>query len=92
MTDQPAPPKDVSDPAFPIAANEYGGNGPHFGMSLRDYFAAAALTGLANGSLTTDPQTIGNVTLQNMKTPIKEHDIATWAYMLADAMLHIRIS
>lgn len=30
-------------PAFPMAANEYAGNGPCWGMSLRDYFAAKAL-------------------------------------------------
>lgn len=36
--------------AFPVAGCE-GLNGPEFGMSLRDYFAAVALTGLlANGA------------------------------------------
>lgn len=35
--------KDEGGPAFPIDVKE---DRPHYGMSLRDYFAAAALSGL----------------------------------------------
>ena len=34
--------KDTGGPAFPLCANEYGGNGPEFGVTLRDYFATNA--------------------------------------------------
>jgi hypothetical protein len=65
--------KDNGGPAFPESDTAYGG------MSLRDYFAAAALTGYrtavfqwyisANGKFTHPTQ------------------IAEWAYADADAML-----
>lgn len=32
--------KDNSEPAFPVGANEYGGHGTCFGITVRDYFAA----------------------------------------------------
>ncbi len=33
-------------PAFPMGYHPEGNNADHFGMTLRDYFAAAALQGL----------------------------------------------
>ncbi|MNY17517.1 hypothetical protein D3C86_1508390 [compost metagenome] len=30
------------EPAFPVGANEYGGHGTCFGLTVRDYFAAKA--------------------------------------------------
>lgn len=70
---------DNGGPAFPDEVSS--------GMSLRDYFAAAALQGLAVGLLVSDPKTIGSLTLKQLKTPVGEHDISLWAYTLADAML-----
>lgn len=32
-----------SEPAFPVGANEYGGHGTVFGVTVRDYFAARAM-------------------------------------------------
>lgn len=61
--------KDTGGPAFP--QRSYG---PGDGMTLRDYFAAAALS---NGRLTMYPQDAETV------APL----VARWAYVLADAML-----
>lgn len=59
--------------AFPLPASEYGGNGPEWGMSLRDYFAAKSLQGmLAN---------------QHQYKVDDESMFARDAYVLADAML-----
>lgn len=59
-------------PAFPSPT---GNPIQHGQLSVRDYFAAQALTGLINGS---------NLTIDN---PDKA---ATWAYQFADAMLQAR--
>ena len=59
-------------PAFPVAAADSPRTGPHPGMSLRDYFAAAALTGMHGW--------FGN-------TPIVNEVAASWAYEIADAMI-----
>ena len=42
--------------AFPLPASEYGGNGPEWGMSLRDYFAAKAMP-----VILADPRNLGYV-------------------------------
>lgn len=63
--------------AFPAPAGHYNSEGdwvPTEGMTLRDYFAAAALTGIISQALpeqTTDDQ-------------------AAWAYAIADALLKAR--
>ena len=60
--------------AFPLGANEYGGHGSEFGMSLRDYFAATAAQGiLANRTMINNPEIV-----------------ARNAYAQADAMLRER--
>ena len=46
------------------------------GMSLRDYFAAAALTGI--------------LATQYEDPPLADSDMAEWAYKVADAMLKER--
>ncbi|MCH9329788.1 hypothetical protein MMP96_09660 [Enterobacter hormaechei] len=66
-------------PAFPVAGSEH--NYPIEGMTLRDYFAAKALSGwLASypGSCT-HPIVAGNA-----------DEVAKHSYMLADAMLRAR--
>ena len=48
----PDPTKMINDggPAFPMGYHPEGNSADHFGMTIRDYFAAAALKGiLANG-------------------------------------------
>lgn len=77
--------KNDGGPAFPVEVTQYA-DGSYAGaqtapraewctgVSIRDYFAAAALTGLAN---------IGNVDLAPHTPPILARD----AYTLADAML-----
>lgn len=72
-------------PAFPVMdeAVEYG---QHYGMSLRDYFAAKAMQGLL--AMEANPQ-FGTVT-----EPYSAHGrddlMAKCAYNLADAMLAAR--
>ena len=61
-------------PAFPMGYHPAGNSADHFGMTLRDYFAAAALQGnIAH------PEVTGN-----------RDDIARDAYKYADAMLKAR--
>lgn len=64
-------------PAFPIVLSEI----EERGMTLRDYFAAAALTGIFAGD--------GLAALLDNAKKGKDHDplIAFAAYELADAML-----
>lgn len=78
-------------PAFPILPptnSEFTGsaNGypyPDSGMSLRDYFAAAALTGMLSNQSFTDNKTLRRQT-------DGEHITANAAYIIADAMLKAR--
>ena len=76
MSDKPNNP-----PAFPHHMNTATGFdvASHAGMTLRDYFAARALTGML-----ADP----NVKLQNGAT----EKVADLAYEVADAMLKARES
>lgn len=66
-------------PAFPVAGSEH--NYPIDGMTLRDYFAAKALSGwLASyPESCTHPIVAGNA-----------DEVAKHSYMLADAMLRAR--
>lgn len=74
--------KDDGGPAFPLpdtyVPDEHRGcvNG-QYGMSLRDYFAAAALTGIC-------------VSDKFVWTTGNTQDRAMWAYEIADAMLAAR--
>jgi hypothetical protein len=62
-------------PAFPMGYHPEGNNADHFGMSIRDYFAAAALQGL----------------MSKVKPEAHWEDYrAKWAYEAADAMLKER--
>ena len=63
-------------PAFPMGYHPEGNSADHFGMTLRDYFAAAALTGY-----------LGNPE-GNSKWEIL--DVAQFCYRQADAMLKAR--
>lgn len=67
-------------PAFPMPANEYGENGPNWGMTLRDYFAAKALQGLLY-------DTPGYEVAEGRDV---RDQIAFDAYEYADAMLRAR--
>lgn len=71
--------KDQSEPAFPVPGSEYGGTGTCFGMSMRDYFAAKALQGLAS-----NPAFIDSVDTRAVQYT------ADAAYQLADMMLSVR--
>lgn len=73
--------KEGEQPAFPVAASEYGGHGTCFGLTIRDYFAAKALQGLI--STAGAPCLLGIGWCDN--------ETASTAYKLADAMLAARV-
>ena len=64
----------MNESAFP--SGDHRGYEPESGMTLRDYFAAAALTGLLR-----DTEAFNN-----------DAKAAEWAYQFADAMLKARAS
>jgi hypothetical protein len=63
---------DYSEPAFPSETNQYG---PVLGVSMRDYFAAKALQGWCT-----------HIGIVQGIAPT-DHDMARYAYQLADAMI-----
>lgn len=67
---------DAKEPAFPVGANEYGGHGTCFGITVRDYFAAKAMQGICS-----------HVDTWGL---IRNEKIAAVSYELADAMLAAR--
>ncbi len=67
---------DAKEPAFPVGANEYGGHGTCFGVTVRDYFAAKAMHGIC-----------AHADTWGLSTNAK---IAAASYELADAMLAAR--
>ncbi|WP_442757691.1 hypothetical protein [Pseudomonas sp. PM2] len=67
---------DAKEPAFPVGANEYGGHGTCYGITVRDYFAAKAMQGIC-----------AHVDTWGLSSNTK---IAAAAYELADAMLAAR--
>ena len=75
--------KDDGGPAFPSLETEE--RHPPFGMSLRDYFAAAALTGM-NAS----PALLEAVTGPDAGAGRHLERLATSAYRQADAMIKAR--
>ena len=64
-------------PAFPLAFEHENESGVSAGMSLRDYFAAAALAGILHNYTTA-------------KFGVTESGVAEGAYQFADAMLRAR--
>jgi len=68
------------EPAFPVGANEYGGHGTCFGLTVRDYFAAKAMQALIS--------TAGAPCLFGLEGC--EINTAQGAYKVADAMLAAR--
>lgn len=72
--------KEGEQPAFPVAASEYGGHGTCFGLTIRDYFAAKALQGLISTAGAPCLLGVGGC----------ENETASTAYKLADAMLAAR--
>lgn len=67
-----------NEPAFPCAFN-FSGEANQTGMSLRDYFAAAALNGLFASAI--------EATKAGGTNFMDESSIAANAYAFADAML-----
>lgn len=72
--------KDDGGSAFPFEGGENNNFQPCYGMSLRDYFAAKAVTGLLADH-------VARIEGLNM-TPVGS--VAEYAYALADAMLRER--
>jgi hypothetical protein len=68
------------EPAFPIGANEYGGHGTCFGITVRDHFATHAMQALISTAVR--PSIFG--------LDGAENDTAKAAYKMADAMLAAR--
>lgn len=64
--------RDTGNTAFPVT-DENGANYPHFGMTLRDYFAAKAMQGM--------------LACAHPYAQSDEKMFARDAYVLADAML-----
>jgi hypothetical protein len=92
MSEQPK--IDYGGPAFPVneEMDEGLGNGTA-GMSLRDYFAAAALTGMAADALEADlDEAHANPLCQQAIADGDDHwnIVAESAYALADALLAAR--
>ena len=63
-------------PAFPMGYHPEGSNNDHFGMTIRDVFAAAALQGLLSSI---EPNQLWS-----------GEDVAVTCYRTADAMLKAR--
>lgn len=72
---------DTGDTAFPVT-EAHGGNYPHTGMTLRDYFAGQYVIGLCHFWVETRKQV-------NIEDP-KPETVADMAYILADAMIKRR--
>ncbi|MDS9590700.1 hypothetical protein [Pseudomonas sp. HTZ1] len=72
--------KEGEQPAFPVAASEYGGHGTCFGLTIRDYFAAKALAGFA-----------ANPSMIDSNDSRACSWVADCSYAMADAMLAVRV-
>lgn len=72
--------------AFPLAGGE-GVDAPNsqFGMTLRDYFAAAALPAVMQARTA-----LGNVDISEGQLDLSQESIAEECYELADALLEAR--
>lgn len=75
--------KQDGGPAFPVATGGITGGRDAAGVSLRDYFAAAALTGLLSGL---PAAALG----RGEEIPRGSQTYAAAAYRLADVMLEER--
>lgn len=69
-----------NEPAFPVGANEYGGHGTVFGVTVRDFFAAKAMSGFCASESMIDSNDSRAIAY-----------VADVAYAMADAMLAARI-
>ena len=72
-------------PAFPMGYHPEGNSADHFGMTLRDYFAAAALQAIISSALSE-----GTKTMYNIRKPDFLECLSLDAYAHADAMLKAR--
>lgn len=73
---------DSKEPAFPVGANEYGGHGTCFGITVRDYFAAKAMQGMLAYP--------GDALRGSHHNNNDEEGVAQMSYAYADAMLAAR--
>jgi len=76
---------DTSAPAFPVSAEQNGVNYGDCGMSMRDYFAAKAMSGLLATSATFPDHGFSPISGFTIC-----ENIALFAYRTADAMLKMR--
>ena len=74
-------------PAFPMGYHPEGNSADQFGMTLRDYFAAAALQAIISSALSE-----GTKTMYNIRKPDFLECLSLDAYAHADAMLKARKS
>lgn len=75
---------DTSGPAFPVdELSQHDGSvcAQHFGVTVRDYFAAKAMEALIAAPLQDWPENIASK---------DQHSVSVRAYELADAMLKAR--
>ena len=82
--------KNIDDggPAFPMGYHPEGSNNDHFGMTIRDVFAAAALKGICS---CVDDRTHSSsevLTLEEWRLKIALDD-ARYCYRMADAMIKV---
>ncbi|HDS1693792.1 TPA: hypothetical protein QEM72_004376 [Pseudomonas putida] len=70
--------KEGENPAFPVAASEYGGHGTCFGLTIRDYFAAHA------------PCVPDDFDWASGETDLVQR-MTRWRYAYADSMLAARV-
>lgn len=79
-----------------VGPDEYTYLEPRGGLTLRDYFAAAALTGILSGRLHKDaidfylPKSDDNPIAGSGKRDMSGDEIAEWSKFLADAVLKAR--
>ena len=79
--------KDNGGPAFPCPQDTINQNVPSLGMTLRDYFAAAALQGMyASGEVAKGCTAAPELSAEGHCTAV-----AQWVYLQADAMLAERL-
>lgn len=74
-------------PAFPTVARDGNWQPHHDGMTLRDYFAAEALKGVA----ISDPEAVTGSSSRTTSDDALERESVAWScYAMADAMLKAR--
>ncbi|MNF74936.1 hypothetical protein D3C84_569830 [compost metagenome] len=83
------------EPAFPVGANEYGGHGTCFGLSVRDYFAANVQLFFDDYSVTYAAGVVGRDMPDYAASPLENAKFwgefrARMRFIEADAMLAAR--